>query len=71
MINAFTMPEELGENSASATTYPKFITAEFRSFHSPHALYKLKPMINRADILFADAALRGASLRGLLILIRL
>ncbi len=41
------------------------------SFHSGRALYKFRLMINRADIPFADAALRGASLRGLLILIRL
>jgi hypothetical protein len=43
----------------------------FGSFHSAQAGYNLFLMINRADILVADTALRGASLRGLLILIRL
>ena len=41
------------------------------SFHSCRRLYNLNSMINRADILCVDSALRGVSLRGLLILIRL
>ncbi|UAB89343.1 hypothetical protein I5192_01245 [Ruegeria sp. SCSIO 43209] len=71
MINAVFMLEKLAE-SFIASTPPSFLfPRKFPAFHSPRALYKLIPMINRADIAFANAAPSGALLRGLLILIRL
>ena len=65
------MPTKFSQKPDPSSRHPDFTAAEFPSLHSLPGLYKFNPMINRADITLTDAAFRGASLRGLLILILL